>query len=153
MLRQVAIRASASARAATGPAAAAAQRRHMAEAVVAADKLHFNFLLPGGAIQKDAAVVRFVDWGREELAVVCSFSAGSCGRVSGCSWLRVAMRLGAPAKGAGDLAEHERQVAVMAADGRGGGAPSGCSCGVVGLGRFVGGGGLVWGDGPTVLLF
>lgn len=57
MLRQVAIRASAAARSAAGPAAAA-QRRHLAEAAVAADKLHFNFLLPGGAIQKDAAVVR-----------------------------------------------------------------------------------------------
>lgn len=55
MLRQVAIRASAAARSAAGPAAAA-QRRHMAEAAVAADKLHFNFVLPGGAIQKDAAV-------------------------------------------------------------------------------------------------
>lgn len=60
MLRQVAIRASAAARSAAGPAAAA-QRRHMAEAAVATDKLHFNFLLPGGSIQKDAAVVR-LDW-------------------------------------------------------------------------------------------
>lgn len=57
MLRQAAIRASAVARATAG-LAAPAQRRHMAEAAVAADKLHFNFLLPGGAIQKDAAVVR-----------------------------------------------------------------------------------------------
>lgn len=54
MLRLAAGRAAALARAPT-----AGQRRAMAEAVpVPADKLHFNFFLPGGAIQKDAAVVR-----------------------------------------------------------------------------------------------
>ncbi|OSX73787.1 hypothetical protein BU14_0328s0039 [Porphyra umbilicalis] len=51
MFRQAASRASALAR----QSAAGGQRRQMAEAV-AADKLHFNFFLPGGTIQKDAAV-------------------------------------------------------------------------------------------------
>jgi len=54
MFRQAASRASALAR----QSAAGGQRRQMAEAV-AADKLHFNFFLPGGTIQKDAAVVCF----------------------------------------------------------------------------------------------
>jgi len=55
MFRQVASRASALARQSAG----AGQRRQMAEAV-AADKLQFNFFLPGGTIQKDATVVRCV---------------------------------------------------------------------------------------------
>lgn len=53
MFRQAVSRASALARQSSG----AVQRRHMAEAV-AADKLLFNFFLPGGTIQKDAVVVR-----------------------------------------------------------------------------------------------
>jgi len=55
MFRQAASRASALVR----QSAAGGQRRQMAE-VVAADKLHFNFFLPGGTIQKDAAVVCFM---------------------------------------------------------------------------------------------
>jgi len=59
MFRQAASRASALAR----QSAAGGQRRQMAEAV-AADKPHFNFFLPGGTIQKDAAVVRCTVFGR-----------------------------------------------------------------------------------------
>lgn len=135
MLRQVAIRASAAARSGAG-AAAAAQRRHMAEAAVAADKLHFNFLLPGGAIQKDAAVVRST--ARVALPAVL-LPGGSCERFgalvacclegpraegwgAGVGGVRHAATrchvLGSRLHGAaGQLAEHGQQVAVIAADG------------------------------------
>jgi len=67
MFRQAVSRASALAR----QSAAGGQRRQMAEAV-AADKLHFNFFLPGGTIQKDAAVVRSTS-----LGWVCGVGGGA----------------------------------------------------------------------------